>query len=416
MKKILAVILATVLAATLLTACGGSSGGSGSSAMSGNASGGGETDFSRERNLDEIAANVKGLAFLEDGQVYPAETVKIGIPTYNRTDATFIGLQSYCSYLEKYLNVEFIYSENLTDADSEIKFIENCAISGCKGILATYDVIGHDVIDLCAEYDMYYMLGPSDASLPEGDVYEAYKDNEYWLGGLTNGNSNYQASIYVADYLGQAGCKNIFYAAGMTMVPMFAQALAGFETTMAKYPDATYKVVEGLPDISADFQAAQKEALADPTLDGVAGLANPNYWAQPIADANRSDILLATGSGGLDETNREAMESGLMNFECIQLQEDFIMSVIMLLNMLEGDVDMARPNGVTELIDMALITVDNYDDYMEYYDLSKNEHFYDINDVTSCIKALNPNADFNAMVQMYQTRGIEETKARHASY
>lgn len=415
MKKIIACILVAVLVVGMLTACGGGSP-QGSSAGSGSASPAGSTDLSRERDLDEIAANVKGLAFLEDGQVYPEQTVKIGIPTYNRTDATFLGLQSYCGYLEKYLNVEFIYSENLTDAASEIQFIENCAVSGCQGILATYDVIGHDVIDLCEEYGMYYMLGPSDASLPEGEVYEEYKDNEYWLGGLTNGNSNYQSSILVADYLAQAGCKKIFYAAGMTQVAMFAQALEGFETTMAKYPDVEYKVVEGFPDISADFQAAQKEALADPTFDGVAGLANPNYWAQPIADANRYDILLATGAGGLDEANRVAMESGLMNFECIQLQEDFIMSVIMLLNVLEGNEEMARPNGVTELVDMALISVDNYDDYLEYYNISNGEHFYDINDVTSCIKSLNPDATFDKMVQMYQTRGIEETKARHASY
>ncbi|MBE5969188.1 MAG: hypothetical protein E7242_03045 [Lachnospiraceae bacterium] len=395
-KKVLAMLLAGVLAAAALVGCdssGGSSSGSGTSGASGE------------------------WKYLAEGQVYPEEEVKIGVTTYNKTDTSFLCLKQYCDYLEEYLNIKFVYSENLSSAEDETAFIENCAISGCKGIIFTYDVIGHDVIDLCEEYEIYCLLGPSDVSLPQGDVYEQYKTNDYWLGGLTNGNFNYQAGKLCAEYLGSQGCKNVFYAAGMTMVEMFAQALKGWEDGASAYPEMTFKVVEGFPDMSADFQAAQKEALADPTCDGVSGLANPVYWAQPIADAGRDDIKLACGSGGLDENNRAAMESGLMDYETIQLPEDFTMSVVMLLNVLDGNTDMAKPNGVTELIDMAIIGVDNYDDYMAYYNIIQSgEQFYDINDVTSCIKSLNPDASFDKMLSIYQERDISAIQARHASY
>ena len=98
-------------------------------------------------------------------------------------------------------------------------------------------------------------------------------------------------------------------------------------------------------------------------------------------------------------------------------RKDFTMSVVMLLNVLDGNKDMAKPNGVTELIDMAIIGVDNYDDYMAYYNIIQSgEQFYDINDVTSCIKSLNPDASFDKMLSIYQERDISAIQARHASY
>ena len=113
-----------------------------------------------------------GLKYLTAGQKYPAETVKIGMPLYDTTDSSAIAGKAYFDYLEEYLNLEFIYSEAIASPEQQIAFVENCYVAGCKAIMGTYDVIGHTMIDTCTEYGMYYLMGPSDVSLMEGDLYE----------------------------------------------------------------------------------------------------------------------------------------------------------------------------------------------------------------------------------------------------
>ena len=67
----------------------------------------------------------------------PAESYKIGVVVFSNTD---LEQQATNEYLKDYLapkfNVEFIFSEDIDDADAEMTFLENCAAAGCKGILA----------------------------------------------------------------------------------------------------------------------------------------------------------------------------------------------------------------------------------------------------------------------------------------
>ena len=184
MKKLIAMLLALAMVFAL-AACGQTSG---EQPNAGN-----ETPAVNNDTPAAPAEDNDGLKYLTAGQKWPAETVKIGVPLYDTTDSSAIAGKAYFDYLSQYLNIEFVYSEAIASAEDQIAFVENCYISGCKAIMGTYDVIGHTMIDTCAEYGMYYLMGPSNISRMEGDLYEQYKTNEYWLGGYTQGDLNYYA-------------------------------------------------------------------------------------------------------------------------------------------------------------------------------------------------------------------------------
>ena len=356
-----------------------------------------------------------GLKYLTAGQKYPEKTVKIGVPQYDTTDSSAIAMRAYFDYLASYLNLEFVYSEALASAEDELAFVENCYVAGCQAIMGSYDVIGHTIIDTCAEYGMYYLLGPSDLSLMEGDLYEQYKTNEHWIGGITLGNVNYQAGYEVATYLMENNVKKVCYASGGAIfgVEMFVMGQKGFN---AAFADANYDIeIIELPGFPSDeWFATQASILADPELEAVAGLATPNFWAQPMMAANRSDILLVSASGALDETNKASMTDGTLDFICFNNVEEHALNIIMLINALNGDLDMVKPDGNTMLIDSNCWKAANIDEFNAVYEMSNgDEHIIDINDVCSLIKDLNPDATFDDIATIFGEMDLEKIVARH---
>ncbi|MBQ9268706.1 MAG: sugar ABC transporter substrate-binding protein [Oscillospiraceae bacterium] len=361
------------------------------------------------------AEHAPGLKYLAEGQVFPAETVKIGVPQYDETDSSAIAMKAYFDYLSQYLNIEFVYSEALGSAEDELAFVENCYVSGCKAILGSYDVIGHTIIDTCAEYGMYYLLGPSDLSKMEGDLYEQYKGNDAWIGGITLGNVNYISGGAVADFLVEHGVKKACYASGGAIfgVEMFVAGQNGFNDALnASGADIEIIDLPGFP--SDEWFATQASILADPDLEAVTGLATPNFWAQPMMAAGRDDILLVSASGALDETNMNALKDGTLDFICFNNVEEHALNIIMLLNALEGDMDMVKPDGATMLVDANCWQASDIDYFMQVYNMShSDEHIIDINDVCSVIKALNPDATFDDIYSVFGETDLDAILARH---
>lgn len=393
MKKLIALLLALVMVVALC-ACGGGS---------------------APAAAPEAAADNDGLKYLSAGQRYPEETVKIGVPQYDTTDSSAIAMRAYFDYLASYLNLEFVYSEALASAEDELAFVENCYVAGCHAIMGSYDVIGHTIIDTCAEYGMYYLLGPSDISLMEGDLYDQYKTHEHWIGGITLGNVNYVAGHTVADYLIENNIKKVCYASGGAIfgVEMFVMGQNGFN---AAFEESGYDIeIIELPGFPSDqWFATQASILADPELEAVTGLATPNFWAQPMMAANRSDILLVSASGALDETNRASMADGTLDFICFNNVEEHALNIIMLINALNGDMDMVKPDGNTMLIDSNCWQAANLDEFNAVYEMcNSDEHIIDINDVCSLIKDLNPDATFSDIATVFGEMDLDAIVARH---
>ena len=121
-----------------------------------------------------------------DGR-YPAETVKIGLEVYDTTAENTLALQSYIKYMQKSFNVELIHSESIADAAGELAFIESCAAAGCKAIIAMYNVTQGQAVQTCIDAGMYYW-----GTANEPAVYDAFKSNPKYLGGVKTENADYR--------------------------------------------------------------------------------------------------------------------------------------------------------------------------------------------------------------------------------
>ena len=87
---------------------------------------------------------------------YPKEKVKIAVLTFDTSGAQFIAMQDYLEYLTTGLNVEFVYSESINNAEQELSFIESSAAAGCKLVIGYYNIARAESIQLAIDKGMYY--------------------------------------------------------------------------------------------------------------------------------------------------------------------------------------------------------------------------------------------------------------------
>ena len=86
------------------------------------------------------------------------EKFKIGIVEVQLNDESTNRANWFNNYLGPKYNCEFMFSEACTDLNSVMTFVENAADAGCDAIINYYAVGANtqQLVELCAEYDMYY--------------------------------------------------------------------------------------------------------------------------------------------------------------------------------------------------------------------------------------------------------------------
>ncbi|MCD8336460.1 MAG: hypothetical protein LUD18_04145 [Lachnospiraceae bacterium] len=105
----------------------------------------------------------------------------IGVSVYDPEDWEAIAFRDYFEdYLGMAFNASFYYNaERIDTAEDEIAFVEELHEAGVKGIISFLSTYIEDVLPVCEEYGMYYILGSGTIS---DEVYENVKDNPYFLG------------------------------------------------------------------------------------------------------------------------------------------------------------------------------------------------------------------------------------------
>jgi len=105
----------------------------------------------------------------------------IGVSVYDPEDWEAIAFRDYFEdYLGTAFNASFYYNaERIDTAEDEIAFVEELHEAGVKGIISFLSTYIEDVLPVCEEYGMYYILGSGTIS---DEVYENVKDNPYFLG------------------------------------------------------------------------------------------------------------------------------------------------------------------------------------------------------------------------------------------
>ena len=133
-KRALAAILSVLTAATMLTACGSSSSAAGSAADGSSAA------------ASTAASTAEGFA-----------PMKIAYGT-NAVDEPFIQMQTaFNEVIGPALNIEFTYSEPLSDTGALTTFIENAYASGCDAVITNLSTGIDQAAAVCEDLGLYFV-------------------------------------------------------------------------------------------------------------------------------------------------------------------------------------------------------------------------------------------------------------------
>ena len=408
-KKILSVLLAAAMAFSL-AACGGNDGGSNAGGDAGQESGAGDQSGAGA----DVAGGDEGGApagVTLDG-TWPEETVKIGLCEYDNTSEQHLALRAYYDYLEKYFNIELIYSEDLTDAQSELDFISSCAAAGCKAIIGRYNVTLEQAAQTAADYGMYYWGGFGG----NASVYEKVKDNEYYLGGYTLGEAEYEAGRSLALALAEQGCEKVVLCSGGAAigVEMFIDRRQGFLDGLeeANANGANMEMVyevEMFPGTD-QFTAAQTTVMGM-DIDAIASTFDVAMWFQPIIDGGKMDSVSLACIGEVNDTYHDFFNSGLVTCVVYDCEETVFGNCIpMILNAVSGN-KLVNADGSAIYFPVERFTVTTAEDFNTIYDLHESGQFLvTAEDVANLIIALNPDMTAEKFMEYYGSFTIDSVK------
>lgn len=322
------------------------------------------------------------------------KTVKIGVEIYDPTDSEFLELKSYFDYLSENMAVEFVYSEAIASAEEEIAFIENCASSGCQGIIGYYNVAQAEAVAKSVEYGMYYWGAAAD--YPE--TLETYATNELFLGGINYGNGDYDAGYALGEFAINNGSKNIVYASGGADfgVKMFVDRQAGFLAAVGD--KANVIKVSGFPGDA--FFADQASALTQ-NIDAVCASFNGvDFWAQPIAAAGKASTVKLATIGSVNKDFVEAFESGAISFLASANIQRFGLGVGLIFNAVNGDASVYKVDGKAVVDASGYWLISSAADAKKIYDIQVNEKVYTADDVLSLCTAVNKDANRDTLLDL----------------
>ncbi len=374
-KKLLSLLAAMMMVPTL-TACGSESSAAGSQASA------------------------------EDG-TYPAETVLIGVELYNPTEAETIAMQEYFSYLEQNMNVKFKYSEAIGNSDDEFNFIDDCAISGCKGFIARYNVTGIEQVNKVTEYGMYYW---GCAENPE--IYEAYKDNELYVGSVHTGNDDYNRGKALAQWVLDEGLTKVIYASGGADfgVEMFVNRRAGFVDGLSG-SNVEVITVSGFP--GDQFYADQNAALSEAGVQAVCASFNGvSFWAQPIDTAGLKGTVKLATIGSVNQECIDAFNSGALSFLSSDDYQRYGLAVGVLCNAIDGNGSAMRENGnaINETINTWTMTT--AEEAEKYVEILNGEKVFNADDIKSLCVKVNPDASMTTLRDLIASASSEALMSR----
>jgi len=104
------------------------------------------------------------------------KTFKIGVVEKQATDETVVRREFYENFIAPNYNVQFIFSEVITDVEGEVNFIENCADAGVDAIICMRGgTDAYQLSQIAADYGMLYLYqGRREAA---ADLFVADYDN-----------------------------------------------------------------------------------------------------------------------------------------------------------------------------------------------------------------------------------------------
>lgn len=324
MKKLFALLAALCLFTGLLAGCGGDA----STAQTGSTSGGVSTGAS----------------------VQAPETITLGVLQYDNTDAAQMAINAYYrDYMGPALGIEFIFSENITSAEEEMTFLERCASSGAKGVMAFYQVAGNDaLLAKLEETQLYYIVGGElDSGLAESG-------SPWILGGFAGMNSEYATINEMTKHFLNEGDRTFTIATGGKDfgVEMFINRYNGFADAIEEWneanPDdqATFTEFPGFPDDFAVWSANVQKTIEEAPDCIIATFSGENLWATPLSQAGAADSINLGTFSAINEASAAALMDGSLDYLAAQHPQGNVVTLLAMYNACTVGVDAYFTSGI----------------------------------------------------------------------
>lgn len=357
---------------------------------------------------------------------YPAETVKIGFVNYDTSAEQAIVLGDYFDYLSNYLNFEIMWSESISSAEEELDFIDACAAAGCKAVIGYYNVSNEQALLKCAENGMYYW-GQGD-----NPAFDAYLDNEYYIGSFSAGEADYNYGYGCIEMLVEAGAHKIAGVSGGARfgVEMFIKRWQGAMDAIEHFQSEGYDIelvyeVQGFPGTDGTFEAGQSAVLDNPEIDGLFSSLSALMWISPMQEAGRfgydagdKRIIVAAAGETMSEAAIGMFGAGFYVGTATEVIDMFGLSIPMILNAVDGHAADQRVDGKALRVPVGWWKVTNVEDAGYYGSVQGGDNgwVFDKDDVMSLLYAYNPDLTTDDFGALYTAVTAAEIQARHASH
>lgn len=236
-----------------------------------------------------------------------SKTVKMGVLVSDATTAEALAFRAYyVEYIAKQYKVEFIYSDELSDAAGEASAIETFITNNCKGIISFSSFDRAAQIEKCEEAGVYYAVATGTLT---DDEYQAYKDYEYYVGAIGPSlEVEFQTGYDMAKYYLDEEVTNfaIFGGAIPYFVEMHIYRVAGMLTAMVEFggDGANYKGATDKNSIVGQIFAdssVETGAIGNVNIVGyVGGYDMDDAWFGKCAQMAQTpglEVILAVGNG-----------------------------------------------------------------------------------------------------------------------
>lgn len=297
LKKLLSMAMAvTMMAAVALTGCGGDD----------------QKDQNKDNNtvVDTENSGAQDTPAPADVDTYGIDkTAKIGVLVSDASTAEAIGFRAYYEdYLANQYDIEFIYSEELADAEGEISAIENFISQGCNAVISFSSFDRPGQIETCDAAQLYYAVA---TGVLTDEQYETYKGYEYYVGSIGPSlQEEFDTGYAMAEHFIGKGDNNflIFGGAAAYGTEMHIYRAAGMLAAMCVADESGATTYSGATDQEGIIGAIYSDMGVDPsklsgdmfTISYVGGYNMDDAWFGEIAEKLNTpgvQAVLAVGNG-----------------------------------------------------------------------------------------------------------------------
>ncbi len=234
-----------------------------------------------------------------------AKTVRIGVLVSDTTSAEALAFRSYYEkYIQTVYNVEFMYSDELTDAAAEQSAIDNFIANNCQAVISFASSDRPAQIEKCESEGIYYAVATGTLT---DEQFEKFKSYQYYVGAIgPDLGAEYQAGYDMAEHFLNEGYTKfgMFTGASVYFTEMHIFRAAGMLAAMCDKGGGTYQGKTG-PDIAVQIMTdggnVQTGAIGSVELNGVvSGYDFDDAWfgkLAAVANDPNVEALLAVGSG-----------------------------------------------------------------------------------------------------------------------